>query len=136
MTNELRLTALSISFWFFGDSEVIQLGIVWITPGKSASHQEIKHLRDARFTLDLNFRITRDQRQRHRIPVSEWSSRFRCFSEGVLQGFVTLVFAKCKNKVLASLRSLDGWPIYGTKVGHHVGAAREVMRARRPRRAG
>ena len=26
----------------------------------------------------------------------------------VLQGLVTLVFAKCKNKVLASLRSSDG----------------------------
>jgi len=32
----------------------------------------------------------------------------RMLLEGGLTGLVTLVFAKCKNKVLASLRSSDG----------------------------
>jgi len=40
-------------------------------------------------------------------PFSEWGGRFGCFSEGVLQGIVILVFAKYENKIPASLRSSD-----------------------------
>ena len=41
------------SEWMVGDPEVIQMGTEWISTEKSASHQEIKHSRDGRLSVQM-----------------------------------------------------------------------------------
>jgi hypothetical protein len=57
------------------------------------------------------FRVARDSPKisgsAAEFPFPQWSRRFGCFSERVLQGLVTLVFTKCENKMPSNLCSSD-----------------------------
>jgi len=59
-------------------------------------------------------RVSRDAAHGVEILDRRWSGRFGCFSERALYGLVTLVFAKCENRIPVSFRSSDEHGLDGT----------------------